>query len=229
MIWDNELHPDSFHKLKELAVDGKELVKIFPTGMLGSGRLQNLEILNVKKCDLVEEVFDVQELVANDATATASKLKILTIDNLPNLKRIWSKDPLGTLSCSNLCKVYAFNCSSLKCIFPASIAEGLPNLEVLNIDSCGMEYIVEEKEGVEAAPKFVFQRLKKIFLSELTHLKSFYSGIHILESPILEILSVVDCNNLEIFKSVQPQNLQVPTGQGQLEGQAQPLFSSEKV
>ena len=61
MIWGNQLHPDSFCKLKELTVkNGKGLLKIFPASVLG--RLQNLKNLTVHNCDLVEVMFDLQEL-----------------------------------------------------------------------------------------------------------------------------------------------------------------------
>ena len=149
MIWSNQLHLDSFCKLKELKVeDGEGLLKIFPASMLE--RIQNLESLDVINCVMVEEVFDLQELVAANLKETnnvaASQLRTLYIDNLPNLKQIWNKDPSKTLSFHNLCEMVVQNCSNLKCVFPASIAEeGLSKLERLQIYRCGMENVVAKK------------------------------------------------------------------------------------
>ena len=166
-IWDNQFRADSFCKLRYLRVeDGKGLLKVFPTRMLE--RLQNLENLVVKNCDLVEEMFDLQEQLAknlkeaNNVAASTSQLKTLNINNLPNLKHIWNKYPSGTLSFPNLCEIYVRNCSSLKCAFPASITEeGLPKLERLEISYCsGVENVVAKKEEMEATPKFVFYNLK---------------------------------------------------------------------
>ncbi|KAF2307116.1 hypothetical protein GH714_024930 [Hevea brasiliensis] len=138
MIWCDELLADSFSRLKVLQVQyGKQLLKIFPSKLLGRF-LQNLELLVVKNCDSVEEVFDLRALVrvSEAPVVERSQLRTLDIRDLPNLKQVWNMDPHGILSFYNLRLVYAWNCPKLKSLFPFSIALGLPHLELLNINGC---------------------------------------------------------------------------------------------
>ena len=60
MLWQNhQLMPDSFCKLKKLLVGRcKNLMNIFPPKMLR--RLQNLENLEIRDCNSIEEVFDIR-------------------------------------------------------------------------------------------------------------------------------------------------------------------------
>ncbi|KDP23578.1 hypothetical protein JCGZ_23411 [Jatropha curcas] len=171
MIWNDELWEDSFCRLKVLEVKhGKELLKVFPSKQLL--RFKNLEILMVNDCNLVEEVFDLQVLMKiqeeTDVVATTqTQLRFLNITGLPNLKNVWNGDPSGILSFRYVQNVYAWNCPNLKELFPFSIAQSLPQLELLNIDGCGMEEIVAKEERAEATPKFTFSRLKSLTLWRL--------------------------------------------------------------
>ncbi|KAF2298646.1 hypothetical protein GH714_024471 [Hevea brasiliensis] len=104
MIWCDELLADSFSRLKVLQVQyGKQLLKIFPSKLLGRF-LQNLELLVVKNCDSVEEVFDLRALVrvSEAPVVERSQLRTLDIRDLPNLKQVWNMDPHGILSFYNL-------------------------------------------------------------------------------------------------------------------------------
>ncbi|XP_037496093.1 probable disease resistance protein At4g27220 [Jatropha curcas] len=236
MIWNDELCVDSFYRLKVLEVEhGKELLKVFPSKQLL--RFKNLERLMVKDCNLVEEVFDLQVLMkiqeeTDVAATTQTQLRYLIARELPNLKNVWNGDPSGILSFHNLQNVHAWDCPNLKELFPFSIAQSLPQLELLNIDGCGMEEIVAKEERAEATPKFTFGRLKSLYLWRLNGLKSFYSENHILECPQLEKLSVYGCDKLEIFTS-EPGDLQtmdLEKQETQLKIQVpQPFFSFRKV
>ncbi|XP_037496108.1 uncharacterized protein LOC105647850 isoform X2 [Jatropha curcas] len=236
MIWNDELCVDSFYRLKVLEVEhGKELLKVFPSKQLL--RFKNLERLMVKDCNLVEEVFDLQVLMkiqeeTDVAATTQTQLRYLIARELPNLKNVWNGDPSGILSFHNLQNVHAWDCPNLKELFPFSIAQSLPQLELLNIDGCGMEEIVAKEERAEATPKFTFGRLKSLYLWRLNGLKSFYSENHILECPQLEKLSVYGCDKLEIFTS-EPGDLQtmdLEKQETQLKIQVpQPFFSFRKI
>ncbi|XP_037496115.1 uncharacterized protein LOC105647848 [Jatropha curcas] len=236
MIWNDELWEDSFCRLKVLEVKhGKELLKVFPSKQLL--RFKNLEILMVNDCNLVEEVFDLQVLMKiqeeTDVVATTqTQLRFLNITGLPNLKNVWNGDPSGILSFRYVQNVYAWNCPNLKELFPFSIAQCLPQLELLDIDGCGMEEIVAKEERAEATPKFTFSRLKSLTLWRLYGLKCFYSENHILECPRLEKLSVYRCDKLEIFTS-EPGDLQtmdLEKQETQLKIQVpQPFFSFRKI
>ncbi|KAJ9131539.1 hypothetical protein P3X46_035194 [Hevea brasiliensis] len=237
MIWCDELLADSFSRLKVLQVQyGKQLLKIFPSKLLGRF-LQNLELLVVKNCDSVEEVFDLRALVrvSEAPVVERSQLRTLDIRDLPNLKQVWNMDPHGILSFYNLRLVYAWNCPKLKSLFPFSIAIGLPHLALLNINGCGMEEVVAKEESVEAItinPKFVFRGLKALILWQLEELRCFYSEKHSLECTQLKHLCVYRCEKLKTFnsESQEMQEILMNGQESQLKIQVpQPLFAFREI
>ncbi|XP_058000535.1 uncharacterized protein LOC110653207 [Hevea brasiliensis] len=227
MIWHNELHSDSFCKMKVLDVKYcEELLKIFPSMLLRD--LQNLGDLVIWNCISLKEAFDLQELIKMKETV-AIQLRTLYIANLPNLKHVWNEDPLGLVLFHNLSSVYVMDCPNLKFIFPASIAKNLPQLETLHIRSCGVEEIVAQDQGLGATSEFVFPCLKFLTFGELYELKCFYPGIHTLESPMLKSLAVNHCEEVNIFCS-EYENLVETNKECQLMTQVlQPLFSFRKI
>ncbi|KAJ9159368.1 hypothetical protein P3X46_024877 [Hevea brasiliensis] len=234
MMWYDELQADSFCTLKVLEVQHmKELLKIFPSKLLRRF-LQNLKSLIVSKSNLVEEVFDLQELIkAKETNAVATtQLRTLGVKYLPKLKHLWNGDPHGILSFHNLHKVHVWFCPSLTSVFPFSIAHNLSYLTV-DIDGCGMEELVAKEERIETAPtpKFVFSQLKSLRLWR-SKIKCFYSEKHIIECTQLEKLSVHRCDKLEVFTS-EPQDLQgthMEKQKSELKIQVlQPLFSFRKI
>ncbi|XP_057998797.1 disease resistance protein At4g27190-like [Hevea brasiliensis] len=234
MIWCEELLADSFSRLKVLQVQyGKQLLKIFPSKLLGRF-LQNLESLVVKNCDSVEEVFDLRALVrvSEVHVVERSQLRALDIRDLPNLKQVWNMDPHRILSFYNLRQLYAWNCPNLKSLLPFSIALGLPHLELLSINGCGMEEVVAKEERVEAItinPKFVFRGLKTLVLRQLEELRCFYSEKHSLECTQLKTLRVYGCKKLKTFNS-ESQEILMDGQESQLKIQVpQPLFAFREI
>ncbi|KAI9394025.1 hypothetical protein POPTR_005G042900v4 [Populus trichocarpa] len=230
VIWHNELHPDSFCRLKILHVGhGKNLLNIFPSSMLG--RFHNLENLVINDCDSVEEIFDLQALinVEQRLAVTASQLRVVRLTNLPHLKHVWNRDPQGIVSFHNLCTVHVQGCLGLRSLFPASIAQNLLQLELLRIDTCGVEEIVAKDEGLEEGPEFVFPKVTFLQLRELPELKRFYPGIHTSEWPRLKTLRVYDCEKIEIFPSeIKCSHEPCREDHMDIQGQ-QPLLSFRKV
>ncbi|KAB5529251.1 hypothetical protein DKX38_019332 [Salix brachista] len=230
MIWHTEFHSDSFCKLKVLRVEqGNKLLNIFPPNMLR--RFQNLEQLVVCDCASLEEVFDLRSMMNEKEShvVTALKLKYMYVWNLQKLKKVWNTNPHGILSFQNLYLVNARNCPSLKSLFPASVALGLPQLEELELRSCGVEEIVAEEKRLGEAPKFVFPKTSSFRLWELPKLKSFYPGRHTSEWPVLKKIDVYLCDQLLVFDP-ELQSTQGACTQDQLGIQVQqPLFSFEKV
>ncbi|KAG8661250.1 uncharacterized protein LOC110607877 [Manihot esculenta] len=228
MLWHNQLHSDSFCKIKALTVEHcKELLKIFPSMLLR--RFQNLEDLIIGNCDSLEEVFDLQEIIKLKETVTI-QLRTLDIRNLPNLKHVWNKDPMGLVLFDNLSSVVVLDCPNLKAIFPATIAKNLLQLETLYVESCGgVEEIVARDQGTEATIEFLFPCLKFLILGELNELKCFYSGIHTLESPLLKRLIVYHCEKLNIFCPESENLLETDKESQAMIQDPQPLFSFRKV
>ncbi|KAB5529216.1 hypothetical protein DKX38_019297 [Salix brachista] len=230
MIWHTEFHSDSFCKLKILKVrQGNKLLNIFPPNMLR--RFQNLERLVVGHCASLEEVFDLRSLMNEKEShvVTAFKLKNMSVCNLQKLKKVWNTNPHGILSFQNLHLVHACNCPSLKSLFPASVAIGLPQLKELELRYCGVEEIVAEEERLGEAPKFVFPKTSSFILWGLPELKSFYPGRHTSEWPVLKKIDVYRCNEVPVFDP-ELQSTQGACTQDQLGIQVQqPLFSFEKT
>ncbi|KAK4573423.1 hypothetical protein RGQ29_031402 [Quercus rubra] len=202
MLWHNyQLVPDSFCKLKKLGVARcKNLMNIFPPNMLR--RLQNLENLEIRDCNSVEEVFDNREENVDEICDTVSnKLKVLTLFNLPKLKHVWSLNVQAILTFQNLHNIKVSNCKSLKSLFPVSVAKSLEQLQHLEIRDCGLEEIVAMEEGLEIVTKFVFPRLFQLNLISLPELKCFYPGKHTSEWPSLKYLRISKCDKVKTFAS----------------------------
>ena len=229
MLWHNyQLVPDSFCKLKKLGVARcKNLMNIFPPNMLK--RLQNLENLEIRDCNLIEEVFDIRgENVDEICDTVSNKLKVLTLFNLPKLKHVWSSNLQAIWTFQNLHTIKVYNCKSLKSLFPVSVAKSLEQLKWLNIDDCGLEEIVAMEEGLETVTKFVFPRLYSLRLFSLPELKCFYPEKHTIEWPSLERLSIFECNKIKIFASNEL-SFSDTNELGHHVPVQQPLFLIEKV
>ena len=110
-------------------------------------------------------------------------------------------DPQGIITFGKLRTIEIWDCSSLKSVFPTSVAKTLTQLEKLEINDCAtVEEIVAKEEGTETTTLFVFPQLT-LELQNLPELKSFYAGNHTLEFPSLKGLRIQKCNKLKIFGS----------------------------
>ncbi|KAM4108511.1 hypothetical protein ACB094_03G050500 [Castanea mollissima] len=198
MLWPNQLVPDSFCKLKKLRIEScNNLMNIFPPNMLR--RLQNLEELEIRYCNSIEEVFEVQGKIFDEiCNMVSTQFKVLKLINLPKLKHVWSLDPQEILTFQNLHEVTVFNCKSMKSLFPASVAKSLEQLEKLQIYDCGLEEIVATEEGLETVTKFVFPRLVSLSLQLMPDLKCFYPEKHTIEWPSLKQLMIHKCDKVKI-------------------------------
>ena len=230
MLWHNyQFVLDSFCKIKELHVGSCEnLMNIFPPNMLR--RLQNLEKLTIKDCNLVEEVFEVRgENVDEICDKGSTQLRYLTLNNLPKLKHVWTSDLEAILPFQNLSKVEVSQCKTLKSLFPISVAKSLEQLESLHINDCRlMEEIVDFEEGLETTTEFVFPRITTLRLTLLPELNCFYPGKHTSKWPSLKKLTIYKCNKVRIVASNE---LSFPNidGSGHRVPVQQPLFCVEKV
>ncbi|XP_075649596.1 disease resistance protein At4g27190-like [Castanea sativa] len=199
MLWHNQIDPDSFCKLKQLCVDDCEnLINIFQPNILR--RLQNLEDLQIRNCNLLEEVFEVQGKNVDERCdmVVSTQFKVLKLINLPNLKHVWSSSPQAILTFQNLHEVEVSNCKSMKSLFPASVAKSLKQLKKLRIHDCGLEEIVAMEEGLETMTKFVFPQLVSLSLELMPDLKCFYPGKHTIEWPSLKQIMILKCDKVKI-------------------------------
>lgn len=198
-VWSDQLSADSFCKLEDVEFSQcGSLKNIFQSSMLG--RLNNLTMLSVWQCYMVEEVFEIPTSDVQQARSiTPTQLSSLHLYRLSNLKRVWSNDPRGILAFSNLHKVYIYECPSLENLFPYSIAKSLLKLEILCVIDCGIKEIVSEEEGSKTKSKFVFPQLTDLRLLNVPHLVSFYPALHTSEWPLLNWLVISECMDIEVF------------------------------
>ncbi|XP_030958832.1 uncharacterized protein LOC115980750 [Quercus lobata] len=127
MIWPDQLILDSFCKLENLTVSNfTNLTNILPPNMLRT--LQNLKHLKIDSCGSIEEVFEIQRINNVEETHDIAATESLKLINLGKLKHVWSMDPQGIITFAKLRKIEIRGCSSLKIIFPTSVAKALCNL-----------------------------------------------------------------------------------------------------
>ena len=166
--------------------------------------LRNLKELKIDDCNSLEEVFEIQETnnVEQSRDIAAAELTSLTLRYLKKVKHVWSMDPQGIITFVKLRTIEIWNCSSLKSVFPTSVAKALMHLEKLEIKDCAtVEEIVAKEEGVEITTLFVFPQLTTLELQNLPELKSFYLSNHTLKWLSLKGLCINKCDKLKIFGS----------------------------
>ncbi|CAL5406321.1 unnamed protein product [Camellia sinensis] len=140
-------------KLRMLCLNGGRLM----TNIALLGSLRNLEILKLT---------GMKKVLSHDEDGTGfSELQFLK-----------SQPQILPGSFCNLCELHVENCQS-KFLFTHSIARGLEQLQRLEIGKCeDMEEIIRnERQGDEE--EIIFHHLKKMVLSDLPNLRSFYSSM----------------------------------------------------
>uniref|UniRef100_A0A2C9VJ07 AAA+ ATPase domain-containing protein n=1 Tax=Manihot esculenta TaxID=3983 RepID=A0A2C9VJ07_MANES len=214
-IWHSPLAANSFFKLKSLYVyDCHKLMVIFPSNVLE--RFRRMEELDVTNCVSLQEIYQLEEFNVDEAF----ELRRLNIHGLRSLKHVWRKDPQGVFNFQNLKSVEVLHCYVLNYLFPASIAEGLLQLEELTITWSGVVEIIAKAKDVEQASCYCFKfpQLTSLQLIYLSELRSWYSGTHIFECQKLTSLDVRNCYKITKFSSQEIQ-----------EESIQPLLFLEKM
>ncbi|XP_054780683.1 uncharacterized protein LOC129288212 isoform X2 [Prosopis cineraria] len=201
-IWQRETPvPDGgFSKLKTLIVDGCHFLSknVIPFHLLGL--ICNLEDLQVRNCGSVKAIFEVGSL----SSFFSIPLKTLTLEQLPDLEHVWNEDPQEFLSFQSLQQLHVNGCSSLKSLFPASMAHGkLGRLEILEVRWCKglVEIVAWDETMLGGATTYygIFPSLTSLELFSLPKLKCTCPWLNKLEWPMLKVLDVHHCDQLKIF------------------------------
>ena len=183
MIWPNQLISNCLGKLEIMTVSScTNLTNIGLPNMLKT--LPNLKHLKIEKCGSIEEVFEIQGTnnVEQSCDIAAVELISLELSNLEKLKHMWSMNSQGIITFAKLRTIFISGCSSLKSVFPTSVAKTFMQLEKLWIMDCATaEEIVAKEEGIVTTTLFVFPQLTTLKLQNFPELKSFYLGNHTLE------------------------------------------------
>ncbi|KAK3419943.1 hypothetical protein EUGRSUZ_G00715 [Eucalyptus grandis] len=197
--WHNELNPiKSYWQLKSVVVDKCPFINAVPSRLMLV--LDNLSYLQVRDCELLEEIFDLEGLEVVESTRVLPQLRELNLVNLPKLRRLWNKDLQESLCFNSLKSLILYNCSNLGHALSPSMAQCLANLEVMEIKECGqMEgVIVEEEAKGSAMKKITFPKLQWMMMEYLPNLTCFLLGKnHILECPKLQKMIIAHCPKME--------------------------------
>ncbi|XP_022753659.1 probable disease resistance protein At4g27220 [Durio zibethinus] len=147
--------------------------------------------------------------------------------NLPQLSSLWiyecekleqiiEKDGqtssqghhLQPICLPSLTGIHIYSCENLKCLFPVSVAHGLPKLKVLHVDNVSkLEQVFEqsgdEANGSEEKEKVIqLPQLGTLHLQTLPNLVSFSPAGYHFVFPSLQSLSVRGCPNITTSFSV---------------------------
>ncbi|PWA65779.1 NB-ARC domains-containing protein [Artemisia annua] len=151
------------------------------------GQMQKLQVLNIRDCKSMTEVFETQEInkSGTDAGKSLPRLEYITTLKLPKLK---------------ILKIQG--CNLLEHIFTFSTLQSLTQLEELKVKHCkAMEVIVrkENEEQKTASDVVVFPHLKSLKLVNLPNFVGFFLGKNEFTWPALEKVVISECPQITVF------------------------------
>ncbi|XP_029130557.1 uncharacterized protein LOC109815153 isoform X3 [Cajanus cajan] len=221
-IWQIEVSVDSFSSLVSVHIeDCEKLDKIFPSHM--EGWFESLDNLKVVDCKSVEVIFEINDSYQVDESGGIdTNLQLILINDLPNLKHVWSRDPRGILNFKKLRSIEVSYCNKLRNVLPASVAKDVRKLESISVQSCmGMMEIVAYKDGLEANNEpLEFPELLYVELCWLSNIRHFCKGRYTIVCPKLKKLAVNNCGKLKTFPTETRETISE---------EENPFFSAEEV
>ncbi|XP_045802095.1 uncharacterized protein LOC123895675 isoform X1 [Trifolium pratense] len=189
-----------------------------PFGILS--KAPNLQEMSIEWCKSFE-IFQTANI------KTSEQLKTLTLNNVSELKFIWSEDSswlnivceklynlnvtccpgLTKLSCSpsavsfsHLKELYIEECHGLEYLFTSSVAKVLMHLEKITVkESESIKEIIEMEQDGTTSLVVKFERLISIVLDSLSSLEYFYSGSDTLQLPSLTLVNIQQCPKMDCF------------------------------
>ncbi|XP_057740336.1 uncharacterized protein LOC130957496 isoform X1 [Arachis stenosperma] len=127
------------------------------------------------------------EIIHSQLLVRALELRNLHMLESIGLEHTW-------VASSNLTWLKVEGCASLKYLFTSSAAKCLVQLEQLHISNCeALESLMLDDDH----DVLIFKKLKKLSLSQIPKLESFYKGNSTLNFPSLDEVEVTECNRLE--------------------------------
>ncbi|XP_023760075.1 uncharacterized protein LOC111908479 isoform X2 [Lactuca sativa] len=163
-----------------------------------AGQSQKLQVLKIKFCNGMKEVFETQETSSNKSgcdegkggtpTPAIPRINDAIVPKLPYLKIL-----------------EIVSCEGLEHIFTFSALESLRHLKKLKIWNCkAMKVIVKREEYASASSSkkvVVFPRLKSIVLKALPELVGFFLGMNEFRWPLLDEVVIEKCPKMIVFAS----------------------------
>ncbi|XP_040943783.1 disease resistance protein At4g27190-like [Gossypium hirsutum] len=140
--------------------------------------LRNLKQVTIEECSNLKVVFQMEEVEENGAPLL-SNLKILCLEDLPDLSCIWEL-PTQHVRLESLVYLTIRKCPRLKSLFSLSLAQSLVLLEELDMRFCDeLKQIVTELEGdegeissaINSHTSLCFPKLTKLNISSCPRLE----------------------------------------------------------
>ncbi|XP_042991226.1 uncharacterized protein LOC122318126 isoform X8 [Carya illinoinensis] len=156
-----------------------------------------LKKLKIERCEEVEifasGVVSFEETIKERQSEMSIKQPLFLVDEV-------SFPSLQTLRMKGLPKIkYVWSCGQES----KTVIRCLEQLQVLEIEDCGVEEIVAVERGGEAVAirTLVFPQVTKLKFRNLPRLKWFYKGVHVSKWPMLKEMKIKRCEKVEIFAS----------------------------
>ncbi|PWA94335.1 NB-ARC domains-containing protein [Artemisia annua] len=203
-IWHTQLPDKSFSKLQVINVmNCGQLLDLGPLNMLP--RLQMLEVIQVTNCASLEQIFTLKHPQIQKYISSVSLINLvdLVLENLPNLRQIWwDRTPNHTHRFPRLAAIEVESCDRLDCIFPASVARGVPQLQKLKVYSCMSVKAIVGNNGQDLDPNdMIFPQICSIELENLPNVVVFCTRMSVLRWLSLKELRIVSCSKMGSFVS----------------------------
>ncbi|XP_031260483.1 uncharacterized protein LOC116118633 isoform X2 [Pistacia vera] len=215
-IWQGEL-PKNSGKVKTLQLIKDESTNIPIQILQKFSRLEELKLQGSS----YEEIFSCNE--DEEHVRTLTKLKVLELLGLFNLKYIWKQDSRLNSILQNLYRINVQYCHNLTTLLPSSSSfENLSTLKVkycngfrnllssstarslvrlveLEVEECEMMMEVLANEGDTENGTIVFEKLEDLYMYGLKSLTCFCSGSYTLKFLNLERLKIYRCSKMKTF------------------------------
>ncbi|XP_031254302.1 uncharacterized protein LOC116112287 [Pistacia vera] len=215
-IWQGEL-PKNSGKVKTLQLIKDESTNIPIQILQKFSRLEELKLQGSS----YEEIFSCNE--DEEHVRTLTKLKVLELLRLFNLKCFWKQDSRLNSILQNLYRLEVQYCHNLTTLLPSSASfENLRTLEIkycnglgnlvssstarslvqlvsLRVGECEMMIEALANEGDTEEGTIVFEKLEYLYMYKLESLTCFCSGSYTLKFPNLERLDIYQCSKMKTF------------------------------
>ncbi|KAM4110287.1 hypothetical protein ACB094_03G183600 [Castanea mollissima] len=208
----------AFSNLEKIDIQGmdnlkicKNLMKIFPPNMLR--RLQNLEKLEIKYCDLVEEVFDVRE--CKKLFGCFSQLQEIEIEDCKVMCAIFSKERTHEIQVNHDIRTDIIHFTQLRSLY----LQRLPNLMGFHPDADSLLLFNDKViyiKGIDNLKKLwhnhqlvldSFCKIKYLHVGRCKNLMNIFPPNMLRRLQNLEALEIEYCNSVEEVFEVREENV----------------------
>ncbi|KAL8245683.1 hypothetical protein R6Q59_006899, partial [Mikania micrantha] len=180
---------------KEIVISScNGLSSVIPSN--ATGQVQKLEVLRVKDCESLAEVFETQFIKGNNGDG---KSNTYINEGGVGIHAISRQANINVSRLSNLKILNIRLCNCLRFVFTFSMIESLKQLEELMIMDCKAMKVIVKNEYVQQRKVVVFPHLKVLQLQSLPNLKGFFLGMNDFKWPLLEKVMIDECPQMMNF------------------------------